>query len=148
MSLYDELTAPGREVEAQLRLALKGSKPACRRVLDSLPALLVAEERWVLSELGKCGAEDIEGHLARHVEAHDRLRAVLEQMCHPGRADADTAALLRILDAMLQSHLRDERSLYEAACTQGWLTPSSPIARFARRAGSHAANLPDYRLLG
>ncbi len=134
MDLMDELTAPGRELQTLLRAALKGNRGATRELIAQLPRVLAAEERWLHAELRKCEVPTMHKHLQRHVEAHDRMRAVIEQFRDPGLSEEQGQALLRILDAMLVSHLRAERAMLATACDAGWLAYTSGLGRFVRRA--------------
>ncbi len=134
MLVTDDLLAPGREVEVTLKLALRGHRGAARTLVGDVRRLLDAEERWLLPELRKLRSPWVDAELARHAEAHDRIRAVVEQLAMPGITGAQAIGVLRVLDALLTPHRRAERELFERVLADGRLEASAGVIRFARHA--------------
>lgn len=135
MNPVDELFAPGREIEALLRSSLKGNHTAAHVLAERMPRVLDAEDRWLLNPLRNAGDAALVARIERHLEAHDRMRAVLEQLREPGMPDEQMRTLLRILDAMLAPHLRREQATLREACDAGLLDAGDCAPRFARKAG-------------
>lgn len=133
--LLDELTGPGRELEALTRDAQRNARPLPADLLVRIRQFLDNEERWLLPQLQRAGII-AETSLDRHRDAHDRLRAIVEQLAHMPPGVPQARAVEGALASLLSRHLREERRLLRSVLHARPLEPTPELRRFIARSGA------------
>lgn len=141
MTLIDSLTAPGHVLMALLRRAARGHRGALRGVLVHLPALLDAEERWLLGDLLRSARETERRRVLRaHLDEHERIRVMLDALARTRPGSPECGVIIAVLSSTLATHLRAEREALQVLATGG-PAPSSRLARYMAETGDLAVRV-------
>jgi hypothetical protein len=129
----EDVLAPGRAMESLARRAARGHKPAQKMLLELVPALCDAEDRYLYPELLKHRAPGVQhAWLLPFGGEHEQMLHLIEQI---GEAPATMRndPMLRALQWLVLRHARAERQWLEDALAREPLPADSKVGRFVEQ---------------
>ena len=147
-SAIDLLLAPGRALESWFRRASRGERGARQVLMDTLPGLLEAEERWLLQltepvirtaprrrRNPAASVDDAHSNgLMRHLHAHDAIRDLLDGMRASRPNSPEASVLLRVARGAVCAHLREERHALLRVSRSSGIVLTPRLQRYVRYA--------------
>jgi hypothetical protein len=146
----EQLMEPGWMLQRLVRQAERGHRAAHRFMLQVLPGLLDAEERWLVRDIGRLGTLASAGlplnstvaglrvdspcllPLTSHLQAHEELRDLLDWQRTLAPDQAASAAVTKLVCTPLSQHLRAERAWLKSLASTVAIPWSSRAQRFLR----------------
>jgi hypothetical protein len=128
----EDVLAPGRIMESLARRAARGHKPAQKMLLEFVPALCDAEDRYLYPELLKHRAPGAQhAWLLPFGGEHEQMLHLIEQI---GEAPAmRNDPMLRALQWLVLRHVRAEREWLQDALGGEPLPDDAKLGRFVEQ---------------